>query len=131
MTTERATNEVPDKRPKKINEIVSMFGEKKYDLDWEKYGYTKPEKIRPGNITLRQFDEMINEYRANKSAETIKKLSQTYNLDTTNLHILLEYYKPLYRINKSKEAAEQNDTIIGNVFPNVNLLKSEAQAKSQ
>lgn len=130
MTSERATHDVMDKRPKKENEIDRFFGERKYDADFDKYGYTKPDKIKAGNLTLRQFDEMINEYRSNKSTDTIKNLTKRYNLDSTNVHILLEYYKPLYRINKNKEKAPENDALIDNVFPNVTLIKSATESKS-
>ena len=121
-------SEIVDKRPKKENEM-NFSTERNYDIDYEKYGYTKPDKIKPGHFTLRQFDEMINEFKQAKRVATSpdnielieESLSKKYNLDKSTLKILTHYYKP-FDVVGSKEKVEQ--TPIGKIFPNVN--KDEA-----
>jgi hypothetical protein len=113
-----------DKRPRKENESFYAPLERKIDVDFEKYGYPCPEKIRPGHLSLRQFDEFLNSYKENKSVDLINQFAAKNNVTSTNLHILLEYYKPFSKIetkkaanlNKPKEIAADP---VKQIFPNL------------
>lgn len=100
-----------DKRPRKENEMSFASGtETKLDVDFEKYGYVSPAKIRPGFLTLRQFDELANQYKHNKSIEFLNQFAVKHNVDVTNLHILLEYYKPFVRLNTRENNKDAQQT---------------------
>ena len=43
------------------------MNEKEAKIHYEKYGYRKPDKIPAGKLTLRQFDELLSEYKKDKS----------------------------------------------------------------
>jgi len=124
---------VIDKRPKKENE-TNFISERKYDIDYDKYGYSKPDKIKPGQITLRKFDEMINEYKqakkVSKSSDSVdlieESLSKKYEMDKATLKILIKYYKP-FNIVVGGEKAEKLP--IDTIFPNVNKLEEKSDAK--
>jgi len=111
-----------DKRPKKENEDFYRGIELKIDEVYENYGYVTPEKIRPGYLTLQQFDMFINQYKKDKSVETIKKFSDDTKIDVTTLHLLLEHYKPFLKIDgkgsKKKESTDEQ-LKLSSVFPNV------------
>ena len=94
-----------DKRPKKENEY---FTETLRDPEYEKYGYVKPEKIKPGYLTLRQFDEAITRYAVSKSINEFDDLIKNNDLDKDIIPILIEYYKPFYKLNpKQPSSAEK------------------------
>lgn len=118
----------PDLRPKKENEIDWFnIDRKQLDPEFEKYGYVRPEKIKPGHITLRMFDELINEYKANKSAEGIKALATKYGINETDVHILIERYRPFsikFAPGPSDGSKQEPAPAIGQVFPNLKSLKS-------
>lgn len=88
-----------DRRPKKENEF---FTETLRNLDYEKYGYVKPEKIKHGFMTLRQFDETINKYAITKSMEEFNELINNNSIEKDHIPILIEYYKPFYKLNPNK-----------------------------
>ncbi|CAF0904267.1 unnamed protein product [Brachionus calyciflorus] len=88
-----------DKRPKKENEI--LMAERFKNIDFEKYGYSKPDKIRHGFLTLRQFDEAVNKYMVTKSIDEFKDLIENNDLNKNDIHILIEYYKPFYKISRN------------------------------
>lgn len=118
--------EMGDKRPSKEKEMARWAGlsseATKIDIDYQKYGYSRPDKIRPGQLTLRQFDEMINEYRAkNASMDVIDRCAQEFKIDKNELIILIEYYKPLYRVDKSEPVQEAIG--VDKIFPNIKLVK--------
>ncbi len=117
-----------DRRPKKENELIGI--QRDYDVDLDKYGYTKPEKIKHGNLTLRQFDELLYDYLENKhTPKIVENLSQKYNVDSANILTLLEFYKPFYRMDRpsktgnkgNQEQLNENEGSqnIEKVFPNV------------
>lgn len=90
------------------------------DHVYEKYGYNDPEKVKPGTLTLKQFDEFINLYKKEKSVDCIKEFSKSSEINMTNLHIFLEYYKPFLKIEGKKKSTKDDETLqIGDVFPNV------------
>ena len=112
-----SVNENVDKRPKKENEYRSMMNSEP-DVDYEKYGYRKPDKIPAGKLTLRQFDELLSEYKKDKSQKNLNDLSAKYKVMPENLNLLIEYYKPFNRILKKNE--KSNDAnVIETVFPNL------------
>ncbi len=129
----RTAADVIDKRPRKENE-TNFISERKYDIDYDKYGYSKPDKIKPGQITLRKFDEMINEYKqakkVSKSSDSVdlieESLSKKYEMDKATLKILIKYYKP-FNIVVGGEKAEKLP--IDTIFPNVNKLEEKSDAK--
>ena len=111
-----------DKRPKKENEEAHLTGESKpTDGVFENYGYNTPKKIRPGNLTLQQFDMFINEYKKEKSIDVISKFGADTKIDMTTLYVFLENYKPFLKFDgkggKAKNANEQLK--LESVFPNV------------
>ena len=100
--------------------------QRKVDVDFEKYGYSSPEKIRSGYLSLRQFDEMLNEIKMSSTpVNVLEKRAQESNINKDDLLVLLEYYKPLYRKSKGKDAqdADQAEVKIDQVFTNVKLEK--------
>jgi len=119
-----------DKRPKKENENA-FISEKKYDIDYDKYGYTKPDKIKPGHFTLRSFDEMVNEYKQARKVSKIsdnvdlieESLSKKYEIDKATLKILVHYYKPFSVVAGGKKAEQMPP--IDQIFPNVNKLEAK------
>ena len=117
-----------DKRPKKENEQAFNY-ERKQDIDYEKYGYSKPDKIKSGHLTLRNFDELINEFKQAKKETSSSNdvelihvnLANKYNLDPAQSKVLIEYYKPFYVLgsDKKKQANEEGHAPIGSIFPNL------------
>ena len=105
------------------------MAEIKLDPEFEKYGYKCPSKIRPGCLSLRQFDEFVNQYKQNKSIEFINQFAAEHKVDVTNLHILLEFYKPFVRLNtqeanssktESKQTPKQIESdSVNQIFPNL------------
>lgn len=110
-----------DKRPKKENEsFYQGFGEKKLDEAYETYGYVTPEKIRPGHLTLQQFDKFINEYKKEKSTEVLDKFAASTKIDMTTLHVFLDHYKPFLKIDGKKQDKETPEQLkLESVFPNI------------
>ncbi|CAF0813012.1 unnamed protein product [Brachionus calyciflorus] len=104
LTNSPAKNlDVTDKRPKKENEKKNFLNNIQ-DEDYDKYGFVKPVKIQPGNLTLRQFDELIKEIFSKdiRADDRIaEKFCESNNIGKMNIKILLQYIKPLYKI-KSK-----------------------------
>jgi hypothetical protein len=122
--------ELGDKRPSKEREMARWMGlspeQRKVDVDFEKYGYSSPEKIRSGYLSLRQFDEMLNEIKMSSTpVSVLEKRAQESKISKDDLIVLLEYYKPLYRKSKGKGAqdADQTEVKIDQVFTNVKLEK--------
>lgn len=123
-----------DKRPRKENEMKHI-SERKYDIDYDKYGYAKPDKIKPGQFTLRQFDEMINEYKQAKkvsnSSDNVdaieEALGKKYQLDKATLKNLIHYYKPFNVINNNQKAKQMPP--IDEIFPNVKNLEANISEK--
>lgn len=119
-------------KPKKENEQFSMSS-LEYDVDYEKYGYRKPEKIKLGNLTLRQFDEMLNEYKKEKSSKDLEYFSQKYNkVKPENVRVLVEYFKPFSRFEQGDGKNNKNETIasaVQDVFPN--LVGSDSEKPKQ
>lgn len=109
-----------DKRPRKENE--TSYSERKFDVDYEKYGYNCPTKIKAGNLTLRQFDEFINQYKEKKSIDFINEFAAKHKVEVTNLHMMLEYYKPFSKLG-SKQTNENKQLETGSsateIFPNL------------
>jgi hypothetical protein len=120
---ERATHDVNDKRPKKENEVDFLSEALKGDVDFNVYGYIKPEKIRQGHLTLRTFDEILSHYKENKSIDTLNNLAKKHNLNTNDLHILLEYFKPLSVVQKDRKKNDDGVDLI-EVFPNLKQISS-------
>ena len=128
-----------DKRPKKENEI--NYGDLKYDVDYQKYGYIKPDRIKTGNLSLRQFDELVNEFKQNKTntknVEELKdNLAKKYNISKESFNHLIEFYKPFKVITNttkspSKNQNEQNQAanILGSIFPNVGEIEEKTETK--
>ncbi len=87
------------------------------DVDYEKYGYRKPEKIASGKLTLRQFDELLNEFKKDKSQKNFDDLTKKYKVMPETLKLLIEYYKPFNRILNKNE--KNNSDVIENIFPNL------------
>ena len=119
----------PDLRPKKENEVDWFnIDRKKIDPEFEKYGYVRPEKVKPGHVTLKMFDELINEYKANsdKSAEAIKALASKYGLNETDVHILVDRYRPfsIKFASGPSNAPKEQVPAVDQVFPNLKSLKS-------
>ena len=115
------SNKAFDKRPKKENEN-SWMGEIKLDEVYDKYGYIEPNKLKTGQISLKKFDEFLNEYKKEKSIDYINKFAEQNRMDVTTLHVFLEHYKPFMKIDgRGKGAAEnQPDPLkLDNVFPNL------------
>ena len=92
-----------DKLPKKENEMGYDGSDVKLDADFEKYGYYTPVKVRSGHVTLRQFDEFLAAYKQSKSADLITKFSAESKLTKTDVLLLLEYYKPFFKIEVSNK----------------------------
>lgn len=112
--------EIPDKRPKKENEMLNWYDDtRKKDIDFVNYGYMKPDKIRPGHLTLRQFDQILNDYQSNKNAQTLNNFAAANSLDVNNLNTLVQYFKPLFRIDK--ENSKEKETALNEIFPNLRL----------
>jgi hypothetical protein len=110
------SNQNVDKRPKKENEYRTMMNMEP-DVDYEKYGYRKPEKIASGKLTLRQFDELLNEFKKDKSQKNFDDLTKKYKVMPETLKLLIEYYKPFNRILNKNE--KNNSDVIENIFPNL------------
>lgn len=118
-------DKISDKLPKKENESWYR-NERKHDIDFEKYGYYKPEKIKPGHLTLRQLDEILNEYKLNKSSQFIEKSAENLKIDKINIELLFKYYKPLFMQNKNSQTGSKDgkeNFKIDDVFPNLKLEK--------
>ncbi len=107
-----------------------MFNENneaRFDPIFEKYGYVTPTKIRAGHLTLKQFDEFINEHKKTKSLDFINQFAETSKLNVTDLHILVEYYKPFLKIDKTSSSNNKTESTkqlnaesdVNNVFPNI------------
>ena len=124
-----------DKRPSKEREEARRLGldqtEKKFDIDFEKYGYARPEKIRSGHMSLRQFDEFLDEYKSNKTSEVISRRADEFKIDKAEIGKLLEYFKPLYQVSANKPPADKVDADpnapphFQQVFSNVKKLGKE------
>lgn len=110
-----------DTRPSKEREEARWLGleQGNVDVEFEKYGYVRPAKIKPGHLTLKQFDEMLLEYKAKKSPEVVDKYAAELKIEKSDILILLEYFKPLYRIDKG----EVDPLKFENVFTNVKKLE--------
>lgn len=113
-----------DKRPKKENEIdFYNLNDARIDPDLRVYGYSRPEKIRSGCMTLRQMDEIITAYNEqNPTADALNKESSRLGVSVDDLHVLLNYYKPLFVINKGSN--KQEELQVGQAFPNMQKLTS-------
>lgn len=100
VTSKRET--VVDKRPKKENELAFAAQRREFDVDLDNYGYAKPDRIKTGNLTLRQFDELANEFKRDKQektpAESLTALAAQHNLDREHLTHMLDYFKPFTRV---------------------------------
>lgn len=124
-----------DKRPSKEREEARRLGldptEKKFEVDFEKYGYARPEKIRPGHLSLRQFDEFLDEYKSNKTPEVISRRADEYKIDKAEMGKLLEYFKPLYQVSANKPPTDKVDADANaspqfeQVFSNVKKLEQQ------
>ncbi len=121
-------NENVDKRPKKENEYNTMVNTE-LDVDYEKYGYRKPEKVPSGKLTLRQFDELLSEYKKDKSQKNFDDLTVKYKVMPETLKLLIEYYKPFNRIVKKNENNNNNANLIENTFPNLIGATSTSENK--
>ena len=153
-----ATATTMDLRPKKENEDWYKQDEKKsggeVDIDYEMFGYRRAERIKPGHLSLRQFDELLNDYNeqtiksnnkdsssshssSKSSSDLIKKLAAKYGngLNETDVYILLQNYKTFQvrKLKSSSSSAAANNSgvdaskqIVGNVFPNLKSLKSSS-----
>jgi hypothetical protein len=81
-------------------------------------------KIKAGHLTLRQFDEILNERKKDKSEVGLKNLGSKYNIDPAVLSVLVHFYKPFNRIvqksndDSSVKEAKLNSPEIS-VFPNL------------
>ena len=101
----------------------------KHDIDYEKYGYPKPDKIKPGHLTLRSFDELLNEFKQAKSEATSSNeielihvnLIKKFNVDREDLKLLIEYYKPFYVLDSKNKKQE---VPVESLFPNLNKTVS-------
>jgi hypothetical protein len=115
---------VVDKRPKKERE-VDIYSES-YQLDEElrMYGYSKPERIQAGRLTLRQFDDLLKQYAEKSTPETITAAVQQLNVKQEDIHTMLKYYKTFAVINKATK--KDTEPEIANVFPNINEKKLSA-----
>ena len=128
-----------DKRPKKENEMNYNI---KYDVDFQKYGYIKPERVKNGNLTLRQFDELVNEFKQNKpKSKNIQELkdglAKKYNISIENLNYLIDFYKPFKVITNTTVAASKNQSepnvaanILGSTFPNLDKNEEKPEPKN-
>lgn len=101
-----------DKRPKKENEL---FTESLRNIDYEKYGYIKPDKIKHGCFTLRQFDETINKYAVSKSMDEFSELITKNGLDKESIPILIEYYKPFYKLNPKNTNSQEKKNYLTSI----------------
>ena len=130
LASDSAPKHMPDKRPSKEREEARWLGlnpdQRKRDVDYEKYGYAQPQKIRAGCLSLRQFDEFLIEIKSSGTPdEVIRRRADESKIDTAELRTLLEYYKPLYRVDKNQpdEASQEHAPIIEQVFTNVKKLE--------
>lgn len=108
-----------DKRPKKENEEYNLDGEIVFDAVYQKYGYVNPERLRPGKLTLEQFDQFINGYKKDKSIEFIKQFSEGSKIDVATLHVFLEHYKAFSKIDGRTPENKVEPLKLDSVFPNV------------
>jgi hypothetical protein len=117
-----------DKRPRKENE-TDMYSESyKPDEDMRMYGYTTPEKVRTGHLTLRQFDELLKEYKeSGGSADVIQAAVKRLKLKTEDVYVLLDYYKTFTVISKDTTKTG-NDSEIFSIFPNTGSKSNQKQA---
>ena len=122
VTDKRVLSDQVDKRPKKENES-RLNNESGVDIDFRVYGYSKPDKIQRGHLTLRQFDEFINEYRDKSTSETIKNASTKLFISEEDLQTMIQFYKPLYVLNKnSPKDGKENDLELTEAFPNMKKI---------
>lgn len=120
-------HEMLDKRPSKEREEawLNLEHEGKKNTDYDKYGYVRPDKIRPGHLTLRQFDELLIEIKEKRDSreQIIDRCVSKFQVDKTDLATLIDFYKPLYQMNKPKSEGENTPDFarVDTVFPNLKL----------
>lgn len=90
-------SEVADKRPRKENELIQFF-ENKPEHEFLTYGYHVPNKIEAGHLTLKQFDELIKQINPDQDHKKIENFCQKNKLNFDDVKILLNYFKPFYKL---------------------------------
>ncbi|RNA12388.1 hypothetical protein BpHYR1_045550 [Brachionus plicatilis] len=95
--------EVAVRRPKKENELFNFF-DNKPDRDYISYGYHTPNKVQPGHLTLKQFDQFLKEIYSSNDDKKMEFFCQKNNIKHEELTILVDYLKPLLKFEHKSNA---------------------------
>ena len=124
----RGEKDLPEpKIDRRLKRNDSPIDTNKIDVDYQNYGYVCPEKMKPGTITLRQFDEFINEFKEKKSIDLVNETSSKYGIISANIYVLTEFYKPFVKLQPkessnptiNKQRMITDESKIQKVFPNI------------